>query len=184
MDFFAELYDLIEENNLWDASISLKRNHYLCVSGKQETHLYFVLSGSLKIFILDDDEELIIRFGYQKNFITALDSFISGKSTDFYIQAIKKTEIKAITKSDYYNLIEQHSDFKKLWNTILEQFIVQQIEREKDILIKSPVKRYKRVLARSPHLFQEIPHKHIASYLRMSPETLSRIKNLDLNQDL
>ncbi len=56
------------------------------------------------------------------------------------------------------------------------QLIYEQLEREKDILIHSPRKRYERVLKRSPQLFQEIPHKYIASYLRMSPETLSRIK--------
>ncbi len=183
MNFFDELYHFIDQQALWDLSISLKRNEYLCNAGKKETHLYFILSGSLKIFIVDDDYEHIIRFGYQKNFITALDSFISGKPTDFYIQALKKTEIKAIAKKDYYELINKNPEFKKLWTTLLEQFTLQQIEREKDILISSPYKRYQRVMARSPQLFQEIPHKHIASYLRMSPETLSRIKNLDLNQD-
>jgi len=62
------------------------------------------------------------------------------------------------------------------WQRILEQLIYQQFEREIDLLTASPVERYKRVLARSPQLFQEIPGKYIASYLRMTPETLSRIK--------
>ncbi len=53
---------------------------------------------------------------------------------------------------------------------------LQQLEREIDILTKSPKERYERVLRRSPQLFQEIPNKHIANYLRMSPETLSRLK--------
>ena len=44
-------------------------------------------------------------------------------------------------------------------------------------LISSPKERYERVLKRSPQLFQEIPNKHIANYLRMSAETLSRLKN-------
>ena len=46
----------------------------------------------------------------------------------------------------------------------------------KDILINSPMDRFQRVFKRSPQLFQEIPNKHIASYLRMTPETLSRLK--------
>jgi lipocalin len=54
--------------------------------------------------------------------------------------------------------------------------VYQQIEREKDILTASPRERYLRVLKRSPQLFQEIPDKYIANYLRMSPETLSRMK--------
>ena len=62
------------------------------------------------------------------------------------------------------------------WQLMLEQLVLQQMERERDILTVSPLERYKRVLKRSPQLFQEIPHKYIASYLRMTPETLSRIK--------
>jgi len=64
----------------------------------------------------------------------------------------------------------------QIWLEVLNQLIYQQIEREQDLLITSPIERYKRVLQRSPLLFQEIPNKYIASYLRMTPETLSRIK--------
>ena len=58
----------------------------------------------------------------------------------------------------------------------MEYLIYTQLEREKDILISSPHTRYERVLKRSPQVFQYVPHKYIASYLRMSPETLSRLK--------
>lgn len=51
-----------------------------------------------------------------------------------------------------------------------------EIEREIDILTFSPAERLNRVQERSPHLFQEIPSKYIAAYLRMTPETLSRIR--------
>ena len=66
---------------------------------------------------------------------------------------------------------------RTLWQTVTELLIYEQIEREKDILTQSPLARYQRVLKRSPQLFQEIPNKYIASYLRMTPETLSRIKS-------
>ena len=59
---------------------------------------------------------------------------------------------------------------------MLENLVVQQIEREKDLLTQSPRERYERVLKRSPQLFQEVANKYIATYLRMSPETLSRLK--------
>ena len=176
MNIIEELHKRIEEQNLWDKKISLKRNEYLKVAGTIETNLFYIISGSLKISLLDDREEYIIRFGYKNNFLTALDSFFTEKPSEFYIQAIKKTELKVISKQNYFNFINQDADLKQLWNLILQQLILQQIEREKDILISSPKERYNRVLQRSPQLFQEIPNKYIASYLRMSPETLSRLK--------
>lgn len=74
------------------------------------------------------------------------------------------------------NFVESSAENTKIWHLILGDLIIQQMERERDILTSSPLKRYKRVLKRSPQLFQEIPNKYIASYLRMTPETLSRIK--------
>ena len=73
-------------------------------------------------------------------------------------------------------LIEENPTYKAFWDTTLLDLLLQQLEREVDILTTSPKLRYERVLKRSPRLFQEIPHKHIAAYLRMSPETLSRLK--------
>jgi CRP/FNR family transcriptional regulator, anaerobic regulatory protein len=58
--------------------------------------------------------------------------------------------------------------------------VVQQMQRELDLLTASPIERYRRVIARSPQLFQEVPLKYIADYLRMTPETLSRLR-ADLN---
>lgn|SRR5690606_30344978 len=176
MNIIETLYNRIENERLWTNHVVLKRNDYLKISGSIDTNLYYILSGSLKITILNDGEEHIIRFGYKNNFITSLDSFITEKPSDFSIQAIKQTELKVISKSVYMDFINQSAENKQLWNTILEQLILQQLEREKDILTTSPKERFERVFKRSPQLFQEIPNKHIASYLRMSPETLSRLK--------
>ena len=64
----------------------------------------------------------------------------------------------------------------KEWVNILQTLSLQQLDREIDLLTTSPKARYERVLERSPRLFQEIPHRYIANYLRMTPETLSRLK--------
>ena len=161
---------------LHTSTLTLQRNDYLKVANTLDTNIYFVESGSLRIFILDGSEEQIIRFGYSDNIIVALDSFLSEKPSEFYIQAIKKTVVKVIPKSVFYEFVGQSEENKKVFIKMLEDLILQQMEREKDILTSSPKERYNRVLARSPRLFQEIPNKYIANYLRMSPETLSRLK--------
>ena len=74
--------------------------------------------------------------------------------------------------------------YQKWWIGVLENLVLQQMEREIDLLTTAPRERYLRVLGRSTALFQEIPHRYIANYLRMSAETLSRLKSLDLDQDL
>ncbi len=156
-------------------TITIDRNEFLKVKGSVDTNVYYVESGSLRVFVLDDYEEQTIRFGYKENLIVSLDSFLTGKPSDLFIQAIKKTVIKVITKAQIETFWEMERN-RNLWTKILENLVLQQMEREIDLLTNSPKERYERVLKRSPQLFQEIPNRHIANYLRMSPETLSRLK--------
>ena len=176
MNPISIVIDKLSNKDLWEKEITLERNEYLKVKGSIDTNIYLVISGSLRIFVIDEYEEHTIRFGYQNNLIAALDSFLNGKPSEFYIQALKKTVVKAISKESYRSFIQASDENRSLWLSVLESFVLQQMERERDILTSSPLERYKRVLERSPQLFQEIPNKYIASYLRMTPETLSRIK--------
>lgn len=160
---------------LADKTITIGRSEFLKVKGSIDTNVYYVVSGSLRVFVLDDYEEQTIRFGYKENLIASLDSFFTGQPSELFIQAIKRTVIRVITKEQMEHFLKTESN-RILWTKILESLVIQQMEREIDILTNSPKERYQRVLKRSPQLFQEIPNRYIANYLRMSPETLSRLK--------
>lgn len=166
----------LHEEQLWEKTIHLDRKEYLVRAGSLNANVYFVESGSMHIYVSNPEEESTIRFGYKGSIITALDCFITDEPTKFYIQAIKKTVLKMISKNKYLEFINADPDNLALWNELLQQLVQQQLEREQDLLLSSPAERYRRVLERSPRLFQEIPAKYIASYLRMTPETLSRLK--------
>ena len=160
---------------LSDKIITLNRSEFLCKQGQTDTNIYFIESGSVKVSINLGEEEQIIRFGYRGNLVVALDSLLTGLATQFDIQAIKKCKIKVISKKQLEAYLNTENN-RLVWTEILEKLIVQQMEREVDLLTQSPLERYQRVIQRSPQLFQEIPNKHIANYLRMSAETLSRLK--------
>ncbi|MFZ1703836.1 MAG: hypothetical protein WAT79_05790, partial [Saprospiraceae bacterium] len=83
---------------LSDKELTIDRNEYLKVKGSIDTNLYYIESGSLRIFVLDDYEEQTIRLGYKENLIVSLDSFLTRKPSDLFIQAIKKTVVKVVTK--------------------------------------------------------------------------------------
>ncbi len=169
------LIDEINTRNLWNNKQRLKRNEYLNKEGVINSNLYFISKGTFRIYTVHGENEHTIRFGYQNNMITAIDSFIHDQPSQFYIQALKESEVYSISKQSFKNLIKEKKEYQQAYEAILEQLILQQMEREMDLLIADPKERYKRVLKRSPQLFQEIPLKYIAAYLRMAPETLSRM---------
>ncbi len=176
MNPFQPFIKQADEQHLWEKTLTLNRNDFLKIGETTDTNVYYVVGGCLRIFVLDEVEEHTIRFGYQGNIIAALDSFLTGKPSDLYIQALRKTELKIISKPTFNTLVAASIENRVYWQQTLEALVVQQMERELDLLISSPIERYLRVMKRSPHLFQEVPHKYIASYLRMTPETLSRVK--------
>lgn len=171
------LHDYFEANKLWAGCRQLKRNEHLHFAGDKDDSLYYVQSGTLYYYItMEEEREQVIRFGYSGNFLTAIDCFLTGKPTMFFGRALQKTELKVIHRSVYEQAVANNPVLLQAWYAILRGLVIGQTEREIDLLTTDAEKRYQRVLSRSPRLFQEIPAKYIANYLRMSPETLSRIR--------
>ncbi len=178
----AYLIEQFKQDGGKDKKISLSRGDFLIRSGEKEKYAYLILSGTFRIFYVSEHEEHTIRFGYSGEVITALPSFFNQRPTELFIQAIKKAELIRISREEFFNKVEEDPDFKETFMQILMDLIRQQQEREIDLLTQSPMERFNRVMQRSPRLFQEIPAKYIASYLRMTPETLSRLRSIDLDQ--
>lgn len=161
---------------LWSDPIAYARGEYLLREGQIEQYIYLVQEGAVRAYYQTEAEIQTMRLGYTGNIINALPSFLSGKPSELSLQALKKTVVIRAAKADLMPLLKTHPEFLMLWNEMLESLFLDQFQREIDLLTASPEERYLRVLKRSPKVFQEVPHKYIAEYLRMTPETLSRLK--------
>ena len=159
------------------SDLILNRGDYLCRPGDLNTKIYLIHDGAIQVYRLTEDgKQQSIRFGYEGSIMVVLDSYYSGTPTELFFEALRKTSVSVIDKSSFDAVLEYDAELLKAYSIINEQLILQQMERELDLLTESPELRLKRVLERSPQLFQHIPAKYIASYLRMTPETLSRLR--------
>ncbi|MDN5204922.1 Crp/Fnr family transcriptional regulator [Fulvivirgaceae bacterium BMA10] len=154
-----------------------KKGSFLLREGEIERNIYLIEKGAVRVFYLSEFEEIIFRLGYDGSIINSLSSFVSNKPSEFYIQTIRQTKVKIISKETLQHILKESQDSLEQYTEFLEYLLIQQIDREIDLLTASPAKRLERVLKRSPDLFQHVPLKYIASYLRMKPETLSRVRN-------
>lgn len=156
---------------------TLSKGEYLIREGEKEDRVHLVTDGAVVALYVTGHEEHVIRLGYKGSIINSLSSFLKGTPSEYFIEALRKTTVLSITRAQLQSLVEKDMESQRRYIALLENLVVQQMERELDLLTPSPLERLARVQARSPQLFQEIPLKYIASYLRMTPETLSRIRN-------
>jgi CRP-like cAMP-binding protein len=178
MNPIQELKNRIDasDRKLWHKTIVLGRGDFLKQKGTADSQVYYVKSGSLRTFIEQGEGEQTVRFGYPDTFLLALTSFFNEQPSDFCIQAIRRSEVLVMHKTVFTEFIHSSPETRRLWDQLIGKLVCEQVERELDLLAFSPEERYRRTVERHPGLFQEIPGKYIASYLRMTPETLSRLK--------
>lgn len=170
-----DLYQLLLEHQILGDVIEVSKGQRLIQFGEVEKHIYYIEKGAFKIFFENKEEEYITRLAYSGELISSLDSMITKKPTSYCIEALRGSVIRRGRVEDYMSFMKSSSQLRDVWEGLLSALVYQQMEREKDLLIPSPGERYERVLKRSPNLFQEVPLKYIAAYLRMTPETLSRV---------
>jgi CRP-like cAMP-binding protein len=160
---------------LWGKPIALKRHEILIQQGQYHPVLYIVEAGALRAVLFQEQEEVTLRFGYKGSIVAALHCLYSNQTAQFTIQAIRKCVVRPLNWSSFQGFLAASEVHRRVHQKVMESLILEQNEREIDLLTSSPAERFKRLLERSPQVFQEVPNKYIANYLRMTPETLSRL---------
>jgi CRP-like cAMP-binding protein len=133
----------------------IARGEFLTRIGATEHTLYRILDGAVRAVYYTDDDEKTIRLGHEGSLINALSSFMTERPSEVAIQAIRETHVQCLPRSAAREIFDTSDDYAGF----LEGLLVQQTERELDLLIDAPQKRLDRVLQRSPALFQHVPLK-------------------------
>ena len=161
----------------WDQTIRLRRHDFLVAPGQAEQRLCFVRHGLLRIYYpTTPGEETCVGFGHANSLLCSFPSFVTGQPSTYAIQALRQSELLAIGRADFLDFVESSPAFARFWRAELEKALVGRMEHEIDLLLPEPAQRLARLRQRNPRIFQLVPRKYLASYLRMTPETLSRLR--------
>lgn len=154
-----------------------KKREMLVRSGAVCEHFYFVLSGSLRTFTTDErGNEHNFHLAFEDWWASDLFSFITGDTAFFSIEALEDTEVLAIHRDDYEVLLSQYPKFERFFRLLMQNAYVASQKRTMDIMSLSAEKRYLQLVQRYPQLEMRVAQHHIASFLGITPEALSRIK--------
>lgn len=152
------------------------KNAILHEAGKICNDMYIIISGIARVFYYKEGKDITSHFASEQESITAIDSFIQRKKSKYTIEALEDLEVMKISQEDLENLFETNPKFERFGRLFLQQIYIDLVERIDDLQLKSAQERYETLLEKKPYLFQRVAAKHIASFLSITPETLSRIK--------
>ena len=158
--------------------ISVKRNFQLLTEGDICKEFYYVHKGSIRTYFLDRNGHEKTRYIMLDNYIgTALTSFISGKPSIEFIEAMEDTELLAINRNDFYKLNEEIKSWNYLYQRILEMAYSFQNKKIESLVTLTAKERYEQLIRENPKIVQRLSNKVVASYLDVKQETLSRLKS-------
>ena len=163
---------LIGANNL-----SIPPKTILLEEGKIANRLYLIRKGCLRLFFIHEGKDITFQFFFEGDFVASFDSLYKRKPSLFSLESIEPAEISTIKRDDFYNLIEQTPSLRQEYEEkLIDRFSAYQqlfLSRIKN----TPQERYEELLKEYPNIIQRVPQHYIASYLGITPVSLSRIRN-------
>lgn len=157
-------------------SCTFSKGAIISQAGSVEDRFYIVESGVQRLYFEHDGSEICLGFSYDHSWSGDYDSFIRQRPGRFQVQALTDSVLLGIRRADLLRLYDTIPAMERFGRLILEELLVGRATREVEQIALGAEERYRRLLARSPHLLQLVPQKDIASYLRMTPETFSRLR--------
>lgn len=158
--------------------VKTKRNQILLDYNEVCNHNYFINKGCIRIFTTNDEgQESSRNFFFEGNFGTAMPSLIDQKPAMEYVQTIEPSDLLAITRDDYFNLIEELPEVRKIYRQTVELGYIYAQQRIYTFQGLDALEKAKWLLKQQPAFLLRVSNKMAASYLGISPSTLSRIKS-------
>lgn len=155
---------------------SYPKGSILLREGQYEQKLRFLNKGSIREYYVSAKKETNIDFYTEPEFITDCRTFIQVQATKKNQESLVEVDVLELDKAVFFKYLELYSCGRE----VLEQMFQKRWENkelaEYDRITKSPEELYQKLLGEVPQWFQKIPQYHIASYLNITPETLSRIR--------
>ncbi len=156
----------------------IRKNEFFSKAGRISDRIGFVNSGLLRSFYTIKGKETTTYFQMHGTIATALASFLQMKPAIENIQALEISELIVINRKDLFSLYNENWKWQQVGRILTEQYYVKMEERTIALQSQSALERYENFLHDFPELIQMVPLYYIASFLGMTPETLSRTRKM------
>ena len=156
---------------------TLRKRQYLVQAGDVFRYECFVVKGCLRTYLVDEKgQEHVVMFAMEEWWTGDMYSFLSGQPAIYNVDALEDSELLLIEKSNLEKLYTDIPKFDRFFRLLLQNAFISMQRRIADNLSIPAEERYINFTNKFPQLEQRVPLRHIASYLGITPESLSRIR--------
>lgn len=152
------------------------KHHIILNQGSICRRLYFVEKGLLRGFYYLKKKEVTSWFAGENDFVTSMAAFINQKPSNENIETLETCTLYSISYEELQSFYVQFPEFNLIGRLIIEKYYTELEERTLSLQYQSAQERYQQLMHQFPHLLQRTTLGHIASFLGISQETLSRIR--------
>lgn len=158
------------------------KNTVIEEAGKVPGYLYYIVSGYLRLFYVDQNgNEITTHLNCPPGFFTSYFHFINGTVSEDHVECITDCELLRITKENLDFLVSKSQAMKDFSISVFQQSITYNENRSRELSVLNAEERYLKLIKDYPEIIQNVPIQYIASFLGMKPESLSRIRRKIIN---
>lgn len=158
-------------------TVSIKKKKDLLEEGTICKYLYFITKGCLRSFYVDSKGvEHIYQIRMENGWISDLESFFTQTPAKYTIEALEDSEMLRISFDRMEKLYEEVPKLERYFRILFQKAYINTLKRLNASMWDTALERYNEMLKEQPDMFQRVPLVYIASYLGITPESLSRIR--------
>lgn len=161
---------------------TLKKNELLLLEGNVCNYGLFIEKGCIRYYYMNDGVESTGNFFFENDWYADFESYLYGKPSMQNIEALEDCVLYLAYKDDFDKLVAEYPVFNNFLRVMMERTIKGLTGKSMSMTLLPPEDRYLRFIKHCPKVVERVSLKHIASYLGVKPESLSRIRSrLTLN---
>jgi CRP-like cAMP-binding protein len=188
-DPIAQLKQLVDtvhplDDKHWTALAAIwrpftaKRKEIITVAGEKEKYLYFVVEGVQRVYYFDEEgREATLVFTYPPSFGGVLDAMLLQQPSQYVYETLTSSVFLRALYTDLEQLMGSSIDIATMIRIGLANAMSGLLERLVEVQSFSSEDKFRKLMQRSPHLLQLVPHKYIANYLGIDPTNFSKLIN-------
>jgi CRP-like cAMP-binding protein len=163
--------------------MKFQKGEVILKEGEVCTNIYWVVKGLIRQFYIKNGKELTEHLAIENSICMSIESLFREQPSHMQIHAIEPTIIFALPKDRLEREAVRNTNIQMLYRKILEESLILSQVKADMLRFEPAPERYAKLVKRSPQLVLRAPLVYIASYLQMTPETLSRVRTSALLED-